>query len=202
MTMLVGLLVGSLGERSSNRAALAVAESYLLKHGHHAKWIGGLESIPPFSPSDADEAPSAVTSFRSQVEAVDALLVAAPEYAGGVSGVVKNALDWLVGSASIYHASVGVMSVGTTGGEHAIEQLVRTICWQGGLVAATLGVSAPNTKSDPDGRITDPATIGEIHEWADRISEAHSTDPTTRLELVRSTIEPFGIDTARFGELE
>lgn len=201
MAMKFGLLVGSLGEASANAAALSVAEAHVHQQRHRTHWLTGLGSVPPFVPADSDNAPSPVASFRKQIESVDALLLAAPEYAGGVSGAVKNALDWLVGSASLYHIPVGVLSVGTTGGEHAIEQLVRTLSWQGGLVVATLGVSAPRAKSDSDGRIIDPITIAAIRACVDRATEAHHVDPAKRLALVRAVVEPFGIDADRLGEL-
>ena len=42
--------------------------------------------------------PPPVAALRRKTETCDGLIVAAPEYAHGVSGVLKNALDWLVGS--------------------------------------------------------------------------------------------------------
>ena len=30
------------------------------------------------------------------------MLIAAPEYAGAIAGVMKNALDWIVGSGDLY----------------------------------------------------------------------------------------------------
>jgi NAD(P)H-dependent FMN reductase len=40
--------------------------------------------------------PAPVRALREQVASSDALLIASPEYAHGVTGVLKNALDWLV----------------------------------------------------------------------------------------------------------
>src|SRR6185503_5853507 len=89
---------GSLREASSNSALLAVAASL---------GIGSVEVsiyhelglLPPFNPDhDRDPAPAAVDRFRARLQASDAVLIACPEYAHGVPGVMKNALDWLVGS--------------------------------------------------------------------------------------------------------
>ena len=200
-TVKVGLLSGSLGQGSSNTAALWVVETHVRAQGHHAEWITGLDSVPPFAPQLDDDAPDEVASFRRQIEAVDAIVVAAPEYAGGVAGVIKNALDWLVGSASIYHKPVAVVSVGTTGGEYAKEQLVRTLSWQGALVVATLGVSSPRGKVDADGHFTDGATLSGLRSCVDRVGEALAADNASRVAMVRSVVEPLGIDVARFGDL-
>jgi NAD(P)H-dependent FMN reductase len=55
---------------------------------------GDLGSLPLFNP-DLECAPHpAVAQFRSAT--ADALLMASPEYAHGISGVMKDALDWLV----------------------------------------------------------------------------------------------------------
>ena len=163
--------------------------------------VGGLDAIPPFRPDLVDDAPEAVVAFRADLESADGLLVAAPEYAGGLAGIAKNALDWLVGSSSLHHRPVGVLSAGTTGGAYAVEQLVRTISWQGGLVVATLGIDAPRTKRDATGAITDAATIRAIGDWAGRVVAAVREPGAARLARVAAVVEPFGIDPGRFGDL-
>jgi len=57
----------------------------------------GLDTLPHFNP-DLDVAPwpQAVVNLKGRVAAADALLICSPEYARGVAGVMKNALDWLV----------------------------------------------------------------------------------------------------------
>jgi NAD(P)H-dependent FMN reductase len=49
-----------------------------------------------FNPDREDDPPGAVRALRVAVAEADALLVASPEYAHGISGPMKNALDWLV----------------------------------------------------------------------------------------------------------
>jgi NAD(P)H-dependent FMN reductase len=199
--MRVGMWCGSLGPGSANAAALSIAAAALGAAGVDPVTIEGLEAIPPFRADLVDAATAPVESFRAAVESVDGILMAVPEYAGGIAGVAKNALDWLVGSGSLYHRPVAALSAGTTGGAFAIEQLVRTVSWQGGLVVATLGVDAPRTKQDASGAITDAATVAAIGEWAATLLTAVREPPAQRLARVAAIVAPLGIDPERFGDV-
>jgi chromate reductase, NAD(P)H dehydrogenase (quinone) len=55
---------------------------------------GQLSELPPFNPDlDGDRPPTAVKQFRLALEASAAVLISSPEYAHGVPGALKNALD-------------------------------------------------------------------------------------------------------------
>ncbi len=199
--MQVASFCGSLGSMSANAAALDVATRRVLETGHDIIAVAGLESIPPFHPEQVDDPAAVVSEFRRSLESCDAVLLSAPEYAGGVAGLTKNALDWLVGSGSLYHRTVGVLSAGTTGGAHAIEQLVRTLSWQGALVVAVLGIDAPRPKMDERGVFTDDATISAIEAWADKVIAAANASPSDRTEMVATIVTSYGIDAQRFGTI-
>ncbi len=178
--VLVALFCGSTGLRSANRATLDAAEAALRRLGHQPVHCASLRDIPIFEPEVAD-APQPVLSLREQFETCSAALVAVPEYGGGVAGWAKNALDWMVGSGSLYGRAVAVTSAGTTGGGHAIEQLARTLTWQGAFVVGTLGISSPRTKSDTSGRLTDAVTLHQIDTLVDRlVAAADGPDDTRR----------------------
>jgi NAD(P)H-dependent FMN reductase len=142
-----------------------------------------------------------VEALRTTLESCDGVLLAVPEYAGGLAGAVKNALDWLVGSGSLYHRPVVVLSAGTTGGGFGLEQVIRTLSWQGALVVDDLSIAAPRTKMDVDARFVDRDTITGIEGWADQLIAAVSATPAERLILVANVVAPYGIDRARFGDL-
>jgi chromate reductase, NAD(P)H dehydrogenase (quinone) len=55
-----------------------------------------LGHLPLFNPDLEADPPGAVVAFRNAVGKASALIIASPEYAHGISGVLKNALDWLV----------------------------------------------------------------------------------------------------------
>jgi len=160
-----------------------------------------LDGIPVFDPRRADEPPHAVQALSDLLRSADGVLIAAPEYAGGLSGGTKTALDWMVGLSSLYHRPVAVLSAGTTGGEFAIEQLIRTLSWQGALVVHTLGIDAPRTKIDDSGSVVDEDLRLSIERWADGLVAAIGADGPGLLAMVDRVVSPLGIDSARFGDL-
>jgi len=103
---------GSLRRASTNSAALA-AFARLAPAGVEVEPYEGLAELPPFNP-DADgegaEAPAAVTALRAAVGRADALVIATPEYAHGLPGAFKNALDWLVASDAIVGKPVALIN--------------------------------------------------------------------------------------------
>jgi NAD(P)H-dependent FMN reductase len=202
----IGALSGSLGPGSANAAALTTARHAIRSsanrgaEGVEVVDVVGLDTVPPFRPDRVDDPSPEVASFRAQVEGVDGLLVAAPEYAGGLAGVVKNALDWLVGSASLYRRCVAVLSAGTTGGVFAIDQLVRTLSWQGALVVATLGIDGARTKRDASGAFVDGATVDAITRWANELVAGCTEDLPAQIARTEPILRRHGVDPARHGE--
>jgi NAD(P)H-dependent FMN reductase len=198
------LVCGSLQRVSANRAALDVARAALSAGGVAVDDFAGLASIPPMNPDHGDDPGEAVLGLRAQIKAADAVLIAAPEYAGAVAGVVKNALDWIVGSGELYGKPVALVSAGTSGGVLARRDLVRTLTWQGAHVVASLGIAAPNTKSvtDADGsrHFTDAATVQEIERVASSLVAAVGQRPSERLAAVTSLAVDAGIDPAPIAE--
>src|SRR5436190_22660345 len=89
---------GSLRAASLNTVVLRAA-SRLAPAGVTIELFEGTGGLPFFnSDLEGEHLPQAVAEFRAAIGAADGLLISSPEYARGVSGVMKNALDWLVGS--------------------------------------------------------------------------------------------------------
>jgi chromate reductase, NAD(P)H dehydrogenase (quinone) len=91
---------GSLRLGSTNTAALE-ALARLAPEGVKVFVYRDLARLPPFNPDDDVEdvpKPDLVESLRELVGASHAIVIAAPEYAHGAPGALKNALDWLVAS--------------------------------------------------------------------------------------------------------
>ncbi|WP_414504908.1 NADPH-dependent FMN reductase [Streptomyces sp. NEAU-L66] len=159
-------LSGSLRARSSNGAVLRSALTF---------WDGpaataDIGALPHFNPDlDGEDAtpPAPVAALRTAVASADALLVVSPEYAHGVPGALKNALDWLVSSGECVSKPVAVItaSPSPTGGDHANAQLREVMRMMTGEVvtAACREIPAISPKIDPTTeRVTDEATLADL----------------------------------------
>ena len=99
---------GSLQRGSTNTALIDIARARA-PEGVEVLRFDGLAQIPPCNP-DLEPAPPEVAAFRALVQSADGLLIATPEYAHGLPGTLKNALDWLVGSGELYDKRVVIVS--------------------------------------------------------------------------------------------
>jgi NAD(P)H-dependent FMN reductase len=104
---------GSLRAVSSNATALR-AVARLAPPGVEVVPWAGLAGLPHFNPDlDDEHAPPlpAVGAFRAVLRSADALILSSPEYAHGVPGSLKNALDWVVGSGELVELPVALLVV-------------------------------------------------------------------------------------------
>lgn len=83
----------------------------------------GLGDLPIFNPDDEGErTPEAVAQWAAAVDAADGLVIACPEYAHGIPGGLKNALDWLVSRFEIPGKPVMLVH-GSHRGQFALDAL-------------------------------------------------------------------------------
>ena len=102
---------GSLRVASSNTAVLQAAAK-LAPAGVAIELYRQLGDLPHFNPDfDNERVPGIVANFRALIGAADGVLISSPEYARGVPGTLKNALDWLVGSLEFPNKFVALINV-------------------------------------------------------------------------------------------
>lgn len=119
-------ICGSLRKGSANRALLDAAMR-LSPVGVAVTIYPDLAMIPPFNPDlDTDTPPAAVAAFRRALNNCDAILISSPEYAHGVSGVMKNALDWIVASGELIDKPTALINASTRA-THAHTALRETL---------------------------------------------------------------------------
>jgi NAD(P)H-dependent FMN reductase len=122
-------LSGSLRAASVNTALLK-AMARLAHEGTSLSVYADLASVPLFNPDlEGHEAPP-VHALRAALREADAVVIASPEYAHGVTGVIKNALDWIVGSGELIDKPVGLL-IASKRSIHAPEALRRTLVVMG-----------------------------------------------------------------------
>jgi chromate reductase len=93
-------LSGSLRAVSSNTSLLQAA-ALLAPPGLRIEFYEGIGSLPHFNPDLEAALPQTVVEWRNRIGEVDGLLISCPEYARGIPGSFKNALDWLVASDTL-----------------------------------------------------------------------------------------------------
>ncbi|NCC84972.1 MAG: NAD(P)H-dependent oxidoreductase [Clostridia bacterium] len=166
MTKKIGILVGSLRNGSFTRT-VATQLAAQLPAGYEAKFleIGQL----PFYNEDIDTAegaPEEYDAFRAELDGVDAVLLATPEYNRSYPAVIKNALD--VGSRPYGHskfagksALVVSVSPGAIGGFGANHHLRQVLVFLGMPVVQQpeAYIGSVHTLLDGDGKISNPETV-------------------------------------------
>jgi NAD(P)H-dependent FMN reductase len=120
---------GSLRAASTNSALLAsVARN--APPGCRVSVYDGLGLLPIFNPDDEGErTPREAAKLIDAVTSADGIIVSCPEYAHGVPGGMKNALDWLVSRdaavgkpAMLVHASARSLYA-----RAALAEIMRTM---------------------------------------------------------------------------
>jgi len=119
---------GSLRAASLNSALLRALRTLAPPQYQIEIWQG-LGQLPLYNPDLEPAPPASVNAWRQQVAAADAILIASPEYAHGVTGSLKNALDWLVSFPPFAHKTVAVLNASPRAwhADAALKETLRTM---------------------------------------------------------------------------
>ena len=167
MTNKIKLLAicGSTRKSSSNHH-LIKAVTDLSADIFSVRLFDGLTAIPHFNPDldmNPDAAPEAVKYFREQLHHAHAVLICTPEYAIGVPGTLKNAIDWTVSSMHFSKKPVALITAGTSG-HRAHQSLLGTLLIIESRISTDTQLVIPGvkTKVTDNGTITDDITLTGI----------------------------------------
>ena len=146
---------GSLRAQSSNTETLR-ALTLLAPPEVTITLFDGLATLPLFNPDHDVEGvalPEVVQSLRAQVEAADGIVISSPEYAHGVPGSLKNALDWLVSATEVIGKPVALVNPSPRSiyAQVSLAETLRTMSMA--LVSETPFVVPLTTRAMPAGAI-------------------------------------------------
>ncbi|QNA85442.1 NAD(P)H-dependent oxidoreductase [Sphingomonas sp. So64.6b] len=123
-------VAGSLREASSNLVLLEAASS-MAPAGVHIELFRGIGDLPHFNADlDADGLlPTAALAWRDLVAGCAGMIISCPEYAGGIPGTFKNALDWLVGDARFQGKPILILNASprSVSAQQALRLVLRTM---------------------------------------------------------------------------
>ncbi len=128
-----------------------------------------LDKLPHFN--DSKELPIEVLDLKEKVKLSNIIIIVSPEYAFGIPGTLKNAIDWLVSGGEFYEKYT-VLITAATNGTYAHES------WLNILKAITANIEDGNSllirfvrsKLDKNNKLIDEDTVKQIQEIIARIS--------------------------------
>lgn len=132
--------------------------------------FNGISDIPHFNPDlDTENPPQKVSEFRRELKEAEGILICTPEYAMGVPGTLKNAIDWTVSSMEFSHKPVALITASSSG-QKAHLSLIETLKVIESDIpdSSQLLISFVKTKIKED-RIIDAATLEQVKGLVDSL---------------------------------
>jgi NAD(P)H-dependent FMN reductase len=166
-------LSGSTRAGSHNRALLKVAAAAAAQAGANVSFVELRDLGLPLYDADLEAEqglPAGLIAFKAACVAADGYLIAAPEYNGSLSAVLKNTIDWLSRPgpqpgetpftlAAFRGKIAGVMSAspGAWGGVRGLMHLREILAGMGVLVAAEqFALPGAHAAFKDDGQLDNP----------------------------------------------
>ncbi len=158
------LAISGSTRKNSTNSYLINAIAHLTAAQFDLEVFDRIADIPHFNPDrDNETAPEEVFDFRRQIREADGVLICTPEYAMGVPGSLKNAIDWTVSSCEFSHKPVALITASSLGqkGHAALLETLNVI--ESKITEDTqLVISFVKTKVSNASEITDPKTLTEV----------------------------------------
>jgi chromate reductase, NAD(P)H dehydrogenase (quinone) len=165
-------ICGSLQAASSNLSLLQLVVD-VLPDGVDYTIYDGVRDLPLFNPDiEADgPPPAAVVKWRAALAAADALLIASPEYGHSLPGSLKNAIDWVIGSAELDSKIVGVTAsvAHESRGGRGLDALLRTLTAVNARVVGGAAIARGPDERDRVRELVEAITTA--------VATAHIVDP-------------------------
>lgn len=163
---------GSLRAASLNSALLR-ATARLAPLNMSIQVFDGLGELAFFNPDIESTHPMPVAKLLTQVAAADALIIASPEYAHGITGVLKNALDWLVSSEAFVNTPIALFNAAPRA-THAYAALLEIVTTMSAQVSYESSIILPISGCglDENGIYNDPNISATLRTALQRLAYA------------------------------
>jgi len=105
---------------------------------------------------DGENTGAVVQAFRQAIAQVDGLVISTPEYNHGIPGVLKNALDWVVGSGELVEKPVALFNASPRS-TYAQASLLETLTVMSANIVeeAFITIELAGKKLDEAGMVAD-----------------------------------------------
>ena len=164
---------GSTRKNSTNHRLLkAIAE--ISKNNFDVTFYDELSLMPSFNPDEDNEnVAKEVARFRLLISESDGVIICTPEYAHGVPGSLKNAIDWTVGTADFSRKPTLLITASTDGkyGHAALLETLRVIEAKN-ISELQLLISFASTKIDAENKIIDGQTLNNVKTLLNKLEVA------------------------------
>jgi Predicted flavoprotein len=135
----------------------------------------GIGELPHFSPDldrtlDDPLLPAPVQALRAAVNDADALIISSPEYAHGVPGALKNALDWLVGGSEMVGKRVALWNTAPHA-THAQASLAETLRTMSATLVPEANLSLALGRRSAEEAAADPELARLLREALDALRQ-------------------------------
>ncbi len=176
-------LSGALRKASTNTGLLrALAD---MAPAHVTFDVATLHGIPLYDGDVEDEhgKPQAVKDLDARIRSADGVIFACPEYNFSMTGVLKNATDWLSrGSAFLKWKRVGIIGAGagffhgTGRAQYHFRQNLQAL-QAIAMPKPEIFVNHNEDKFDADGNLTDAETGKHLEKWLEAFVEWVDKNP-------------------------
>jgi chromate reductase, NAD(P)H dehydrogenase (quinone) len=154
---------GSTRKESTNHSLIkAIADLYAERLD--ISMYEGLVNLPQYNPDDdVEDVDAEVAGFRQRLNAAEGILICTPEYAHGVPGSLKNAIDWTVSSSNFPGKPTLLITASTDGsyGHRALLETLKAIDAKN-IDNLQLLISFVKTKLNMENKIIDKKTLKDV----------------------------------------
>lgn len=151
---------GSLRATSSNVKILKEVQSWAPPHVEFIIYED-LALLPAFDDSEAEA--GVVTAWRRQLANADGVFICSPEYAFGIPGALKNAIDWTVRTGELVNKPLALVTAASKGDKaHAAWLAIFSVLTANIPEGGALLVPFIKSKFNEKGEISDRSTRDAI----------------------------------------